>query len=526
MMPSEKYLKISIVLFSLLVSSSLGSTKNLRIEDVLEKWETDSLSAKIGNLLRSLPRFDIHFNRIPAVWDPTDQTYLESVGILSFPLVAIGVLAFLIGIFALLIKCCCYCCAKEKKFHSYKKSQVVFTRLRFIVVSFILLAAGLACLAANFSIHQAFNRAVDKAYNTEETMVGYLNDIEVILSQLNDTQNIANQLRPFITQVNDTAQISYNYRDTINEVEDDRMLALYGIAGAASLIALLGIFSACCSRKGAACLAVIVVLFAPICWILAGTHLFAGVFVADMCPQLESWIENQPSIGSENQAIVTYYINCAGENPLANVSVTAEMELARAQFELQWAVQNHEPTPVIDALEALVQDLTNLNNDINGLSNCNTTQTAWLEIKKDVCDNILDGFSLILFGAILTGLLYPFLTCFGFCVHSRRHTHGVNGEYVALESYNQNVVITTTQVPSNVPIATPVHSNPPTFNRNSKVVQSSQIYPEIAPPSNNPFITSEVAPTNPFTSSQDFAPAYQEAITYPTITIEDQANLV
>jgi len=491
---ANKYFKFSVVIASL-VFFSLANCKESRIEDVLEKWETDSLSAQIGNLFRGLPRFDIHFNRISADWNPTDQTYYESVGIVAFPLVAIGVLYFLIGIFSLLIKCCCYCCSTEKKVHISKKSAVVFARLRFFVTAFILLAAGLAILAANFSMHGALSRAVNTAYDTEENMVGYLSDIESILSQLNDTQGIANQLRPFIDQINQTAQVSYQYRDTINEVEDDRMLALYGIAGFLSLIALLSIFSTCCSRKGAACIAVTVVLFAPICWILAGIHLYSGVFVADMCPQIEDWILSQADSGSE-QAIISYYIDCSGENPLDNVTLTARAELFKAQYELQWAIQHHEPTPVIDALEALVQDLSNLNSDLVSLANCNTTQTAWLEVKKDICDNILDGLSIVLLGSLLTALLYPFLTCFGFCVNSRRHSH-THGDYVALDSYSENTVITTTQVPNynslNAPIAVPV--------------------PPATPPR---YSTSEVVP-----------PPYQEVVIYPTLTYEEnQAKMV
>jgi hypothetical protein len=82
------------------------------------------------------------------------------------------------------------------------------------------------------------------------------------------------------------------------------------------------------------------IIFLPIIWTTAGTVVPIAVFTADMCSDIENYVQNQTIMN--NTTWIQYYTTCVGANPLHSVENAVNSYLVEAQQELNYT-KTHDP---------------------------------------------------------------------------------------------------------------------------------------------------------------------------------------
>jgi len=130
-------------------------------------------------------------------------------------------------------------------------------------------------------------------------------------------------------------------------------------------------------------------LLFPIIWTTVGASVPSVVFIADMCPNLENYVQNR-SISLKPW--IEYYTSCQGINPLLDEVQKANSSLIEVENYLEYVkthnVSNKEA--IIEALEKVISDLDELNLLLHNLSDCNIVQYPYSQAKQKVCISILN----------------------------------------------------------------------------------------------------------------------------------------
>eukprot|EP01114_Cavostelium_apophysatum_P014849 TRINITY_DN3946_c0_g1_i2.p1 TRINITY_DN3946_c0_g1~~TRINITY_DN3946_c0_g1_i2.p1 ORF type:complete len:572 (+),score=141.39 TRINITY_DN3946_c0_g1_i2:56-1771(+) len=417
MRPSIVLLTFSALLIFITASNA---TLDNKFNSIIDDVETSSFDSKVAKFYQELPRYNFHFRRVSSFWNPQSDDYYQSLGVIALPFALCICLSLVGALISICVKCLCLC-VKDKKPIKYTQGQIRFTKAKLVIVSLFLTAAAVLMGVANYSFHDSFTKATNVFIQTEDNMNSDINGINTILGNLNDSvaAPIREQFQPYVEIANQTQADSVHYRNFAKQVEMYREWTVYGVAAAGFIICVVIFLSGCCtSRRTAFCNSSIILLWIPIMFTFVAVNVPAAVFVADMCPQIEEYLDNQTQ---PNQAEwINYYLECLNTttNPLLAAGTQVQTSIATYNGYLQEA-EAHNVTAAVDALEALIAELTTLENDLDSLGNCTSTQAAWSEIKFYVCKHVLDAFTFIIIACLFSALVFPFAVCFGFELHKR-----------------------------------------------------------------------------------------------------------
>jgi len=159
-------------------------------------------------------------------------------------------------------------------------------------------------------------------------------------------------------------------------------------------VGLIGISSLLLSSRVLTIIAVVFgFLLLPALWLGVTTTVPTTVFVADMCQDLESYVQNHT-----NQNVMqyfNYYTKCEGVNPLLNLTLSANSSLLQAQEALQYAETHDIPNKqeVIERLEGVISELVHLIYTLDDLGNCTMVEDAYNDVRDTVCANMLNSLA-------------------------------------------------------------------------------------------------------------------------------------
>lgn len=293
----------------------------------------------IGDYLHRIPHFDIKLRPINATFDPQDNEYLESLGIL----VAIPGFWLILTLLFFLIFFLCRCCdvnsKKKKSLGCCKCCLFLFTTLSVTVICVGILgniqAHNGLVKVANYT--QNLAKVVDTLRNetnnvedTLETKVDEdLNKISrKLIGPLVRNYTVLNILQEQLLHMRRNVTKGINRIGDMNQkierldlafipryiemFENIRWPATFGVLGSLAFICFL-LFCGVCrhSRCLLILFSVLGLLSLVVCWVLTSLYLGIAVAGSDFCFEPKPFLHRQLNNVVES-AVVSYYLNCEG----------------------------------------------------------------------------------------------------------------------------------------------------------------------------------------------------------------------
>jgi len=230
-----------------------------------------------------------------------------------------------------------------------------------------------------------------------------------ILKSLSYSDNITKDINFYYHKSSSIRNETRRNLSFIGTVEQWRASSTDFVYAAQFVVIFSGILTLCCfSRKGIIWTIAIAILSQPLVWLLAGTSMSEVVFLSDMCRglTLETYLMNktQEAFGS-SENITKYYLKCSGESPFSNLTIFTKEKLLEAETALNLSLQLGEPKDLIIAIEALVEQVGELNDRLADLTNCTKTMTLWNHLQALVCGDIRNNLEVTLAACIIDGIL-------------------------------------------------------------------------------------------------------------------------
>jgi len=248
---------------------------------------------------------------------------------------------------------------------------------------------------------------MDNVVSTESNVISILNNIQVTADTLNKTYEITVNISEYVYLTNDFYNKTQDQKQTVEKYENYRLYVIYGIYAFFGLITLLAFATAFTDyRYLSGFLFVIGILSLPLALLLIGVNLPAAAFLADGCPELETWAKSQSS--PSDQIWIDFYLDCQGTPPLQNWTNYVNQSYYEAQELLQQA-ENQNNTQMVQFYKNVIADIQLISGNLSQLANCQIVQSSYSDTKTKICDNILVGISILIITCIVIGLLVPFI---------------------------------------------------------------------------------------------------------------------
>jgi len=220
---------------------------------------------------------------------------------------------------------------------------------------------------------------------TEERIVSDVNIINSTAAKWNHTSIFTPDIKNVFNWIQKFAKTKDEHNEDINTSTNVGTYSLLSIFILGLVIPFVGIISVVCRiRWMITCIIILSIIFLPIIWTTAGTVVPIAVFTADMCSDIENYVQNRTAMN--NTTWIQYYTTCVGANPLHGVENTVNSYLVEAQGELNYT-KTHDPNNqvVIAELEQLIEDIEKVLLRLNDLSDCKKFQDSYSQIKSDIC---------------------------------------------------------------------------------------------------------------------------------------------
>jgi hypothetical protein len=272
--------------------------------------QNDIVPTSNGSLILAAARTDRPdplngFYRYHGGWDIRNQSYWASVGFTGLPGFLLALLWFALGLFALLMLSCFFCCCPNHIKREHDHGPLGFYIPLLLLLLFTALAIGgcYALFSGQQKFHKELSSTLDDVVSQANTTVQGLHNVSAYLSQAStidvesygvpsDTKQNIQQLNMKIGQAADSLQNrthsnAANIRKTINRIQ----LALIIVSGVMLLLVLLGLLFAACGVRP------IVYFLVVVGWVLVvGTWILCGVFIllnnaiGDTCVAMQEWV--------------------------------------------------------------------------------------------------------------------------------------------------------------------------------------------------------------------------------------------
>ncbi|XP_022691833.1 protein tweety-like isoform X3 [Varroa jacobsoni] len=401
--------------------------------------------SQLVDYFHAVPHVDVGLQPVNATFDPSNNYYLESVGIL----VAIPGLWLILTLFGFLVFFLCRCCDSNAK----KKKRI--TPLKWILSFFALLACGALSLGlfGNDQAHQAL-LVVQRSTGEMETVVKSVRNHTLIIEQLLD-----NSIREDVDQISvhfsaplPNATVRSMVRETLGHmranisqslaktkdmnikmkaldlrnlsqwlqiVEFFRWPGTIGLQCGLIFICLLLLWGVI---RHSRCLlilfSVLGLLSVVICWVLVSLYFGLTVAGADFCFNPEPFFNRMAGHNPDERLAIEYYMTC--EEMTNNPFKIDIIEAKRAVHDLQSNTQilkriaeqympQQEVRALLHALEKRLEDTERTLSRMATLVECTTIQNEYLNAMEAICVSTFEGTVFMLASAAASGLLFTIL---------------------------------------------------------------------------------------------------------------------
>lgn len=401
--------------------------------------------------LHSLPHIDIRLNYLKnTTFNPNDNQYLESLGIL----VAIPGFWLILTLLFFLIFFLCRCCDANNK----KKRKLTLCKcclFMFAVLSSLIIVIGMfGSLVAHQGLLEVQNRTEDMG-SVVESIKGQTdlianslkNSLDLHLDQLNMLidGHIASDMPLKTSLVKNT----YNYKQNLSNAEKQleeistRLVKLdvnslpehlktmetirwpttFAVLGSLTFVCLILIWGI---LKHSRCIlilfSVLGLLSLVVCWVITSVYLGVAVAGSDFCLDPQPFISEQFNNAIDEQ-VFDYYVSCTSSSPFAkNVEETNQkMEwIRRITYELTSTCKNRcKVNEINDKLRHLDNELARVKKDwelLQSLLDCKRFHNDYILTMTATCKEVLEGVVLMLLSSTAAGL------CFSVLVLCASHT--------------------------------------------------------------------------------------------------------
>jgi len=369
------------------------------------------LAAALSHFLHNFPRYHFDSNQeSDAEWNPQSVYYYESISLFSFPFVFLGI--FLVVTLSMIM-----ILQHRKKISTQRAKKRSITLPRICLINFMLVAGvfgGIGILSA-FGVGQEMKDSVDTLQMTETKMLTDVHEVIQIVQGLNQTQFLSPQVLNGIKWLDSADNKTAKYKETIINGSKQGEYALISFFGVIILFSIIGCIGGLASVKGIVIFVIIVgMILLPLTWGMVGAVTTSMVFLSDGCPVIENYVESK--VDNNTKVWLNYYIYCEGISPFNDFINTTKGNLIRAEIELAYVMSHNVPNKqaVIEALRALIAELTTLDQKLAELNDCTTVQYSWDTARSHICTTLLDSLAgsfaagsmigIALFGAIWTAI--------------------------------------------------------------------------------------------------------------------------
>uniref|UniRef100_A0A182QAJ0 Protein tweety homolog n=1 Tax=Anopheles farauti TaxID=69004 RepID=A0A182QAJ0_9DIPT len=394
----------------------------------------------IAKLLHALPHYNITFHRINNTFRPSDDVYLESLGILG----SIPAALLIVSLFGLLLYLLTRCCdRKPRPAHSITSLKVTLS----IVTVLCCAAIGLG-LYGNDDLHNGLlevlqaGRKVDgvvssvrnQTFILENTLTmkiqQQLSELEDIFDQKTNNQTALTQLQQALLTAKGNITIAKNAANDIRRplvgltitdfLTKGDQWELIRWPGTVAILALLLVLCAVLlvgvarhSRCALILFSVCGLLAVTGSWLMSGLYLSASVAVGDLCNDPADFLVHQAP--HELPAdILLYYTQCdiSRSNPFTQRLRESQNAINNARNAMSIVskispvlFKNAGLAPKLGSVNADVKLCERLLTGLTALVDCRAVHYSYLVATRGLCEGGLLGLVLMLIASFMAAIL-------------------------------------------------------------------------------------------------------------------------
>ncbi|XP_058127478.1 protein tweety-like [Anopheles ziemanni] len=394
----------------------------------------------IAKLLHALPHYNITFHRINNTFRPSNDVYLESLGILG----SIPAALLIVSLFGLLLYLLTRCCdRKPRPAHSITSLKVTLS----IVTVLCCAAIGLG-LYGNDDLHNGLldvlqaGRKVDgvvssvrnQTFILENTLTmkiqQQLTELEDIFDQKTNNQTALNQLQQALLTAKGNITIAKNAANDIRRplvgltitdfLSKGDQWELIRWPGTVAILALLLVLCAVLlvgvarhSRCALILFSVCGLLAVTGSWLMSGLYLSTSVAVGDLCNDPADFLVHQ-SPHELPADILLYYTQCdiSRSNPFTQRLRESQNAINNARNAMSIVskispvlFKNAGLAPKLGSVNADIKLCERLLTGLTALVDCRAVHSSYLVATRGLCECGLLGLVLMLIASFMAAIL-------------------------------------------------------------------------------------------------------------------------
>ncbi|XP_045478074.1 protein tweety isoform X2 [Harmonia axyridis] len=397
----------------------------------------------LAQLLHSLPHVNISLHHVNSSFNPYNQIYLESLGILGSIPAALLILTLLLLLIYLLTRCC------DRKPRPAK--SIAALKVILACVSVLCCAAVGLGLYGNDDLHNGFSQLLQEARQVNNVASKIRNQTELMERQLrvqasqqliaiNDifdepvsNMSLYKEAKGYLqratgncTLVADAA-VDIRHPLTLDLSREIRAGERFEMVRWPFTMAILSVLLILCvillvgvarhNRCALIAFSVCGLLAIIASYVMASVYIASGVALGDLCMAPEKFIEDQGSTELSKE-ILRYYAICerARANPFTQRLREAKTAIENVRTNLK---DLKTPATYLFPKKGLDTKFSSLKNELNSayglvttitaLVDCPTFHTHFLRGAKALCNVGLTGLSMMLISALIAGFLLTVL---------------------------------------------------------------------------------------------------------------------
>ncbi|EFA77336.1 hypothetical protein PPL_12547 [Heterostelium album PN500] len=377
---------------------------------------SEALSLEIQKILDTLPRYDFHFQKIDTIeFDPSNSSYIQSLIVTGSPFALISgliILSLIFGSIGYMIHR--FLIRPRRKFSlnletfelkenpSWKGYCWTSFTIFFLFSIFGLLLVG---LFINIDLDNAITMAIDSLNSSIQERSDIESRIIDETRKLSIYHKLPYDALEVIQMTNEIVQWTNTSQQYIHHYEKIRFNYVFGSIMSMFAICTIGLIAVMFRHRSAIVIFIILGLsVSTVIWLIPAGHVPLGVVVSDVCPQIQTLIQN--SVPEEMDPYIDFFLTCNDSSIFEFVTQVLNGAITDTETRLSLAIQHHYPQKAIQKLEFQLKELNDLSIDAKDILNCNITSATYLSVQNIVCIEILNSSSLMTFIFIIVGIIF------------------------------------------------------------------------------------------------------------------------
>ena len=393
--------------------------------------------------LHSLPHIDIRLNYLKnTTFNPNDNQYLESLGIL----VAIPGFWLILTLLFFLIFFLCRCCDANNK----KKRKLTLCKcclFMFAILSSLIIAVGIfGSLVAHQGIQEVQNKTQDmssviESIKNETKLISdsIKNNLDTNFDQMKsmfdsslntDLSTKTSLIREVVSGKRNVSKIERQLdgihdrlekldiklvAEHLKTMETIRWPTTFAVLGSLAFVCFILIWGILRhSRCVLILFSVLGLLSLVVCWVITSVYLGISVAGSDFCLDPQPFISEQFNNAIDEQ-VFDYYVSCSTKNPFEESIEDVKNNIIwikRIGINMKNTCRNKCNRDINEKLHTLVDDIENVNKNwdlLSDLLDCRRFHSDYVEAMTATCKEVLEGVVIMLFSSSATGLCFTLL---------------------------------------------------------------------------------------------------------------------